>query len=165
MRGLLSCCHLSCCRLLISAVVFGASSSGALTAVPGYPFSTVLTIQLFDLFLWSFLAWYLDKVVPGEYGLAHPWYFLFTKRYWSSEPATDSATELHDRSSRTSLQLDDQEAVSEEVARRCCVRALDLHKTFKVNLLKESPQDKVAVDGVSFAMYEGQVTYPNPNAS
>jgi hypothetical protein len=37
---------------------------------------------LLDTMLYIFLAWYLDQVVPREYGTARPVWFLFSPHYW-----------------------------------------------------------------------------------
>jgi hypothetical protein len=29
----------------------------------------------------------METAFPGEYGVARPWYFPFTKAYWTGEPA------------------------------------------------------------------------------
>ena len=31
---------------------------------------------LLEIFIFSLLAWYIDKVRPGQYGVAQKWYFL-----------------------------------------------------------------------------------------
>ncbi len=35
--------------------------------------------------LYYLLGRYFDQVIPKEYGLTQPWYFLFTKAYWRGE--------------------------------------------------------------------------------
>eukprot|EP00658_Telonema_sp_P-2_P071039 TRINITY_DN60372_c0_g1_i1.p1 TRINITY_DN60372_c0_g1~~TRINITY_DN60372_c0_g1_i1.p1 ORF type:complete len:370 (+),score=97.42 TRINITY_DN60372_c0_g1_i1:136-1245(+) len=124
-------------------------------------FSAVLTIQLFDMVLWSFLAWYLDKVVKQEFGLSLPWYFIFQPSYWRGTRVQEGeGTELPDRlcdDHDVSKFGNDIEPVSEEVAGRPCVWVNDLHKTFRANSHKQSSRDKVAVAGVSLSMYNGQI--------
>ena len=40
-----------------------------------------------------FLAWYLENVLPQEYGVQRPWNFPFQASYWSGESAPVSGTE------------------------------------------------------------------------
>jgi hypothetical protein len=47
-----------------------------------YSFNTSLAFLFFDTFLYTFLGWYLDQVLPRQYGKARPFYFLFSPRYW-----------------------------------------------------------------------------------
>lgn len=42
-----------------------------------------------DIFVYLIFAFYLDKVIPSEYGRALPWYFPFTKRWWMGHQDTD----------------------------------------------------------------------------
>ena len=30
-----------------------------------------------DVFVYNALAWYIGNIVPGKYGIAKPWYFIF----------------------------------------------------------------------------------------
>lgn len=39
---------------------------------------TVFGMFILDIFFYSILTWYIDSVMPGQYGLARPWYFPFT---------------------------------------------------------------------------------------
>jgi ATP-binding cassette subfamily A (ABC1) protein 3 len=35
-----------------------------------------------DAVLYSLLAWYLDLVLPSEFGVPRPWYFIFAPKFW-----------------------------------------------------------------------------------
>ena len=39
-------------------------------------------MQIIDFLLYLFLGYYLQNVLPHEFGIRRPWYFLFTKEYW-----------------------------------------------------------------------------------
>ena len=39
-------------------------------------------MQFIDFFLFLFLGYYLQNVLPHEFGIKRPWYFLCTKEYW-----------------------------------------------------------------------------------
>ena len=45
----------------------------------------MLQLLLFDTFLWTLLGWYLEKVVPKEFGVVQPFYFPFTRTFWLGE--------------------------------------------------------------------------------
>lgn len=49
-----------------------------------YSFDTVIGFLFFDTLLYIFLGWYLELVIPRQYGVARPWYFLVTPSYWKS---------------------------------------------------------------------------------
>ena len=45
---------------------------------------------LIDAALYGLLAWYVEAVFPGQYGIARPWYFFVTKSYWFGGVGTQS---------------------------------------------------------------------------
>jgi hypothetical protein len=52
-----------------------------------YPLTRVYTWLAIDGVVLLALAWYLNNVVPQEWGVARPPWFLFTRNYWSKRPA------------------------------------------------------------------------------
>ncbi|XP_019712472.1 retinal-specific ATP-binding cassette transporter-like isoform X2 [Hippocampus comes] len=56
-----------------------------------YSFLTSILMMALDAALYVILAWYLDNVFPGQYGIGRPFYFPLQASYWykpSSAPAT-----------------------------------------------------------------------------
>ncbi|XP_018414710.1 PREDICTED: retinal-specific ATP-binding cassette transporter [Nanorana parkeri] len=47
-----------------------------------YSFLFSIVMMLFDALVYWTLAWYIDYVFPGEYGIPKPWYFPFLANYW-----------------------------------------------------------------------------------
>ncbi len=45
-------------------------------------FLVIMAIILFDALVYSVMAWYIEEVYPGRYGVAKPWYFPFQPSYW-----------------------------------------------------------------------------------
>ena len=41
------------------------------------PMAAVLLVLLFDTLFYALLAYYLDSLFPGKYGVAKPWHFIF----------------------------------------------------------------------------------------
>ncbi|XP_069013979.1 retinal-specific phospholipid-transporting ATPase ABCA4-like [Embiotoca jacksoni] len=56
-----------------------------------YSFLTSIFMMVFDAVLYAILAWYLDNVFPGQYGISRPFYFPLQPSYWkrSSPPHTE----------------------------------------------------------------------------
>nr|XP_023696048.1 retinal-specific ATP-binding cassette transporter isoform X3 [Paramormyrops kingsleyae] len=50
----------------------------------GDEFSFLISIRMMvlDTFLYAVLAWYLDNIFPGQYGIGRPFYFLLQPSYW-----------------------------------------------------------------------------------
>lgn len=53
--------------------------------IEGYSIMESIVFLIFDSLLYYLLGRYFDQVIPKEYGLTQPWYFLFTKAYWRGE--------------------------------------------------------------------------------
>ena len=51
----------------------------------GYSFQSSVEFLFVDTFLYLFLAWYVDQVIPRSLGKSLPLYFLFLPRYWMSD--------------------------------------------------------------------------------
>ncbi|XP_061652253.1 retinal-specific phospholipid-transporting ATPase ABCA4 isoform X3 [Phyllopteryx taeniolatus] len=57
-----------------------------------YSFLTSVLMMAVDAVLYGVLAWYLDNVFPGQYGIGRPFYFPLQPSYWheaSSAPAAE----------------------------------------------------------------------------
>lgn len=59
-----------------------------------YSFNTTLGLLLFDTILYIFLGWYFDQVVPQQYGVARPFYFLLLPSYWLGCCKSNQATSV-----------------------------------------------------------------------
>ncbi|XP_031431127.1 retinal-specific phospholipid-transporting ATPase ABCA4 [Clupea harengus] len=58
-----------------------------------YSFMTSISMMLLDAVIYGFLAWYLDHVFPGQYGIGRPFYFPLQPSYWR---ASESSANLED---------------------------------------------------------------------
>uniref|UniRef100_A0A8C7N8Y5 P-type phospholipid transporter n=1 Tax=Oncorhynchus kisutch TaxID=8019 RepID=A0A8C7N8Y5_ONCKI len=106
-----------------------------------YSFFTSIGMMMFDAVLYGFLAWYLDNVFPGQYGIGRPFYFPFQPSYWQrSEPALSNIPD--------SGQLFFE---PEPAGLTVGVEIQDLVKVFPGG-------SRPAVDHLSIAFYEGQIT-------
>uniref|UniRef100_A0A3B1J655 P-type phospholipid transporter n=1 Tax=Astyanax mexicanus TaxID=7994 RepID=A0A3B1J655_ASTMX len=47
-----------------------------------FSFHTSIIMMLLDTVLYAVLAWYLDSVFPGQYGIGRPFYFPIQPSYW-----------------------------------------------------------------------------------
>jgi ATP-binding cassette subfamily A (ABC1) protein 3 len=127
-----------------------------------FTFATVLVMLCLDTAINIVLAWYLDKVVPGEFGAAHKPWFCFNPRYWfPAAPRSQAEVERTDLFSTTEMRRRNEEggAVCEpedpSLASRTSVRIRGLSKTFP-NKDRGGPPLQ-ALRGLSLDMYDGQV--------
>ncbi len=136
------------------------------------PFMTTLFMLAFDTALYVAMAFYLDAVVPQEFGVSKPWYFIFTKSFWesvfcgnarnnkSSNTGTQPLLDGIESGSLTDTHGVDQAFIQAPSAdlRQLerdgrCVQLKGLRKVFHT----ASGEDRVAVDALDLTMYEGQI--------
>ncbi|CAF3666934.1 unnamed protein product [Rotaria sp. Silwood1] len=122
--------------------------------VPMY-FPTLIIMLLSCVFYWI-LSWYLEKVFPGEYGVPLDWNFLFKKDYWRRETGKMTNFLFNNRIAKFSKSETSVEATNSSGAP---VIHVD-------RLVKKFSPDKIAVNEVSFDLYENQITsLLGPNGS
>ena len=111
--------------------------------VPMY-FPTLVIMILSGAFYWL-VSWYFEKIFPGEYGVPLDWNFLFKRDYWRSEKVNPLPERI------------------EVTPRRHSLSKPIVHVD---HLVKKFGPDKLAVDDVSFDLYENQITsLLGPNGS
>jgi ABC-type multidrug transport system ATPase subunit len=76
-----------------------------------WPIQNTFAFLIFDSILYLVIAWYLDAVLPVEYGVSQPWYFPFSPFYWTDHSWRSSK--------RTTLVEDINE--EEEIALKDCM--------------------------------------------
>ena len=114
--------------------------------VPDYPVAVSIIWLYADAIIHLIIAWYLDNISPGEFGVKLPLWFVFSPKYWKHVfSAKTSATPVAPASAPSSVPTD------------AVVQVSGLVKMFRKNALYESAHDKLAVNGVSFSIHEGQV--------
>ena len=47
-----------------------------------FKLSVVMVMFVVDSFIYALIAWYVEAVFPGEYGVPQPWYFPVLLSYW-----------------------------------------------------------------------------------
>ena len=62
-----------------------------------YSIQTCYIMFTIDFFLYLFLGYYLQNVIPHEYGVAKPLYFLFLPSYWCGNSSKNDKKEEHQK--------------------------------------------------------------------
>ena len=60
-----------------------------------YTFTEGITMLIVDIFLYMAIGLYLDQVIQTEYGVAKPWNFLCTKKYWCEKKRKRKTIDEH----------------------------------------------------------------------
>jgi ABC-type multidrug transport system ATPase subunit len=63
----------------------GVTHGNSAERLNGYSFSDALGMMIFDFFLYTFVGWYLNHVLPQEFGVPKPALFLCMPRYWCEQ--------------------------------------------------------------------------------
>eukprot|EP00794_Sanderia_malayensis_P008046 gene8046-8908_t len=124
-----------------------------------YSLGTCVNMMLLDALLYMIILWYIENIMPGQYGIPRRWYFPFTKSYWlgsrhrksfSNEPVEMAPFDGQNGSSQSATQACDSNFEADPNL-KVGVNIQNLVKIFKRG-------NKRAVDGLSLKLYEGQVT-------
>uniref|UniRef100_A0A669ETI5 P-type phospholipid transporter n=1 Tax=Oreochromis niloticus TaxID=8128 RepID=A0A669ETI5_ORENI len=123
-----------------------------------YSFLTSILMMIFDAVLYGVLAWYLDNVFPGQYGIGRPFYFPFQPSYWkickhqSKREQRERQRELLKQQEEAPNQEDDQLFFEPDpVGLVMGVQVQDLVKVF-------DGSSRPAVNCLNINFYEGQIT-------
>ncbi|XP_023723147.1 ATP-binding cassette sub-family A member 5 isoform X3 [Cryptotermes secundus] len=143
------------------ALVLDLSGDGVsfdnLWSGPGIPFGGSLIMMSLDIVLYGLLAYYLDCVIPSEYGTKRSPWFCFTPGFWCSRKSAPRIPSVNGESDsfNTGEELNrDIETVAREMKGREAINIVDLYKTFHAC---RKPEVR-AVNGINLAIYEGQIT-------
>jgi ATP-binding cassette, subfamily A (ABC1), member 3 len=107
-----------------------------------------------DTFLWSFLSWYLNRVIEPEYGQALPLWFLFNPNYWCGVMFQNYGN--FDDTIEEAKPSDD--SIPSEPVSDALKRQAEQGKSLEIVNLRKTYGNTIAVDGISLSMYSGQVT-------
>uniref|UniRef100_A0A8C0BET1 ATP binding cassette subfamily A member 3 n=1 Tax=Buteo japonicus TaxID=224669 RepID=A0A8C0BET1_9AVES len=117
-----------------------------------FTLAQVLGMLLLDSVLYGVVAWYVEAVFPGEYGVPQPWYFFLTPSYWCGRPRTVVGKEKEEEEDPEKA-LKSQYIEEEPADLVSGIKIKHLSKVFKVgNKMKEAVKD------LTVNMYEGQIT-------
>ena len=136
----------------------GVQMSNFSQETSNFSFSLCVGMMLVDAILYGVMAWYLDKVLPSEYGTQMPFYFVFQPSFWFGVEIIHTDQSLEDpllamtESDQTKIESVTEELKSQEDDERC-LTIRNLRKVFKT-----TAEDKVAVECLNLTVYEGQVT-------
>jgi ATP-binding cassette subfamily A (ABC1) protein 3 len=129
-----------------------------------FNFGTVLIMLWLDFYIYAFLAWYLDRIIPHEMGTHYSPFFIVSPKYWYSSfiwMFSSSSGQLNEEqlaffndmpefSEEACLENPGLEFVPPELRPFAKIRIKDLGKRYD--------DGKVAVHNLSLAMLEGQIT-------
>lgn len=124
----------------------------SVTVDDDFSLAQVLFLLLFDSVLYGLVAWYMEAVFPGEYGVPLPSYFFVLPSYWCSSPRMALVNEKEEEEDAEKALKG--EFIEEEPAGLVSgIKIKHLAKEFKVG-----NKTRKAVRDLTLNMFEGQIT-------
>lgn len=119
------------------------------------PFSFTLGMLAFDFFLYCFIAWYLDQVLPTKYGSNHQSpFFILKPKFW-----TQVCSSWVKRLSGSRLEHSQEGSIEDQLKR---VRTWNTKQpSVEIKMLTKTyggVKRKTAVKGITLDMMHGEVT-------
>ncbi|CAK7304089.1 ATP-binding cassette sub-family A member 17 [Vulpes lagopus] len=116
-----------------------------------FNFSHVLVMLVLDSILYGLVAWYVEAVLPGEYGIPKPWYFFVMPSHWQrrSSSLTRSVLDVGDPDKASESKFIQEEPTD-------LVKGIEIRQLYKVYQTGKSKH--VAVKGLTMNLYQGQIT-------
>ncbi|KAJ8398776.1 hypothetical protein AAFF_G00419730, partial [Aldrovandia affinis] len=117
-----------------------------------FSLAQVMGLLLLDAVLYGLVAWYVEAVFPGEYGVPLPWYFFLLPSYWCGTPRLALVKEKEEEEDAEKALKG--EFIEEEPGGLVSgIKIKHLAKAFKVgNKTREAVRD------LTVNMFEGQIT-------
>jgi len=112
-------------------------------------FGVILGMLVLDMFLYSFLAWYLGQVVPSEYGVTRAPWFLCQRQYWFSRYTHSISDEEGER--YPEMTEEDISFPYEEVD-----RSIAGDPSVVIDKMRKTFGSFVAVKDLTLFLYEGE---------
>ncbi|MBN3289285.1 ABCA3 protein, partial [Polypterus senegalus] len=117
-----------------------------------FSLAQVMGMLLLDSVIYGLVAWYVEAVFPGEYGVPLPWYFFILPSYWCNSPRLAYVKEKEEEEDAEKTLK--SEFIEEEPAGLVSgIKIKHLAKVFKVGSV-----NREAVKDLTLNMYEGQIT-------
>ncbi|XP_061740845.1 phospholipid-transporting ATPase ABCA3 [Nerophis ophidion] len=124
----------------------------SVTVDDDFSLAQVMGLLLFDAVLYGMVAWYIEAVFPGEYGVPLPSYFFVLPSYWCSSPRMALLNEKEEEEDAEKALKG--EFIEEEPSGIVSgVKIKHLAKEFRVG-----NKTRQAVRDLTLNMFEGQIT-------
>jgi ATP-binding cassette subfamily A (ABC1) protein 3 len=133
----------------------GINRITAQTVIYNISHAQTIGFYFLDILIYMFFTWYLDKVLPSEYGTTRPWYFLFQKKFWCRDSVPRGYSSVDDEFVKlTDADIPEMyEKAGSDMEKSAGVK---IRKIVKEYMLANNKKF-TAVNGVSLDMFQGEV--------
>ena len=140
-------------RLEDEGVGLKSSTVGDNDNKSGYTFNKSIQAMIIDSLVWGILTWYLNRVIPPDFGQALPWWFPFSRSYWFPKTLRSSLAEedvMEEETLRSSIPF---ERVDETLERQS-----QNGENIEVHRLRKNFGKTIALDGLTMKIYKNHIT-------
>ncbi|KAL7747932.1 hypothetical protein RI367_006679 [Sorochytrium milnesiophthora] len=142
-------------------------AGGVKPPVPPPVDSWVMLIM--NILVFGALTWYLDKVIPDEYGRRYPPWFPFLPRFWGLQIGKQFNLATYCAANKKLSEKPEYQVVDEDVdvaqervkafdqSANYPVRINNLRKVYRNSLFRATPNDKVAVKSLCLTLEVGSL--------
>ena len=106
----------------------------------------ILLMLIFDGFLYLFIALYVEKILPGDYGVPEKWNFPFKRQFWCGVQDYETNEDIN----QNGISYINSDYEIDPSGKTAGVKVRGLRKEYSKN--------KVAVEGLNLDMFEDQIT-------
>lgn len=105
----------------------------------------VWIMLIVDTIIYMLIALYVEKIFPGDFGVAEKWNFPFSKKFWFNIPDYIGIHDINANGSHVNANYE-----HEPKNKNPGIRIMNLRKVYDEN--------KVAVEGLNLNLYENEIT-------
>jgi ATP-binding cassette subfamily A (ABC1) protein 3 len=115
-----------------------------------YSVNNMFLMFFIDFLIYMFLGFYLENVLPHEFGTKRPLNFLFTKKYWfDGEKAQVNSEDKNENFKNDNINFQDESNYTSKLNENEYLRIRNIEKVFD--------DGKKALNGVSFNLYKDEI--------
>jgi hypothetical protein len=137
---------------LLEQAGLGVTSSTLQYVAFNLSFGDTLGYYVLDCIIYLLLTWYFEQIIPSEFGVTRPWYFIFQRSFWRPVK-TELKVAQDSEFGKLVPHSDLYEDIPNEFVNKDGVRIRGLKKEFPTS----EGGTFMAVDDLSMDMFEGEV--------
>ena len=129
-----------------------------------YSVLIMFVMLIVDLLIYLFLGYYLQNVLPHDFGVRKKWYFIFTPRFWGCQKNKNKIKNYNNQNLNENLEIK-EDLINVNTQNESNFQSEEIYKEMngpkdilKIrNLVKKFDDGKVAVNHVNLNFYKNEI--------
>ena len=127
-----------------------------------YSIFIMFIMLIVDALFYLFLGYYLQNILPHDFGIRRPWNFLFTSNYWGFKKNNNKNVINEEKSplqEKEEIMINNNEGLNENFQNEDIYKEMkDPKDSLKIReIVKKFEDGKIAVNHVSFNLYKNEI--------